>query len=113
MNAAALGEYDHGAGKGNDSMLMMTIGTGTGGTVVIQGDVYHGYSRSAGETGYMWVDGYHFRILPAQLLWLQIPDGAPLDHVFITSTFEQAKAVIEAGADILGFLQKFLCFFIS
>lgn len=31
----------------------------------------------------------------------------------ITSTFEQAKAVIEAGADILGFLQKFLCFFIS
>ncbi len=47
MNAAALGEYDHGARKGNDSMLMMTIGTGTGGTVVIQGDVYHGYSRSA------------------------------------------------------------------
>ena len=61
VNAAALGEYDHGAGKGNDSMLMMTIGTGTGGTVVTQGDVYHGYSRSAGETGYMWVDGYHFQ----------------------------------------------------
>lgn len=35
-------------------------------------------------------------------IYKDFPDGDPLDHVFITSTFEQAKAVIEAGADILG-----------
>lgn len=35
-------------------------------------------------------------------IYKDFPDGDPLDHVFITSTFEQAKAVIDAGADILG-----------
>lgn len=61
VNAAALGEYYHGAGKGTDSMLMMTIGTGIGAAVILKGDIYRGYSRSAGEIGYMWLDGYHFQ----------------------------------------------------
>lgn len=61
VNAAALGEYCHGAAKGTESMLMLTIGTGIGGAVVLGGDVYRGYSKSAGEIGYMWVDGHHFQ----------------------------------------------------
>ena len=35
-------------------------------------------------------------------IYKEYKQGDPLDQVFITSTFEQAKAVIEAGADILG-----------
>ncbi len=61
VNAAALGEYYYGSGRGCSSMLMLTVGTGIGGAVVLQGDIYRGYSNSAGEVGYMWLDGQHFQ----------------------------------------------------
>lgn len=61
VNAAALGEFYYGAGTGTDSMLMLTIGTGIGGAIVLQGEIYHGHSGSAGEIGYMWMDGRHFQ----------------------------------------------------
>lgn len=61
VNAAALGEFCYGAGTGADSMLMLTIGTGIGGAIVLQGEIYHGHSGSAGEIGYMWIDGEHFQ----------------------------------------------------
>lgn len=35
-------------------------------------------------------------------IYKDFPEGNPLDNVYITRTFEQAKSVIEAGADILG-----------
>ena len=61
VNAAALGEFCYGSGRGSDSMLMLTIGTGIGGSIVLQGEVYHGFSGSAGEIGYMWIDGRSFQ----------------------------------------------------
>lgn len=61
VNAAALGEFYYGAGCGSESMLMMTIGTGIGGAIVLQGEIYHGYSGSAGEVGYMWIDHRSFQ----------------------------------------------------
>lgn len=61
VNAAALGEFCYGAGRGCESMLMLTIGTGIGGSIVLLGEVYHGFSGSAGEVGYMWVDGQSFQ----------------------------------------------------
>ncbi len=51
-NTAALGEYFYGAGKGSNSMLMVTLGTGVGGGLIIQGKIYRGTNGMAGEFGH-------------------------------------------------------------
>lgn len=52
-NAAAMGEVWQGSAKGARSMVMVTIGTGVGGGVVIDGDVVEGVFGAAGEIGHM------------------------------------------------------------
>ena len=55
---AALGESAYGAGKGAESMLMVTLGTGVGGGVVLNGQILMGNSGVAGEIGHMTMDPY-------------------------------------------------------
>lgn len=55
---AALGEAAFGAGKGANSMLMVTLGTGVGGGVVLNGKILMGESGVAGEIGHMTIDPY-------------------------------------------------------
>jgi glucokinase len=55
-NAAALGEKWLGAGASVDAMCMLTLGTGVGGGVVLNGHVWHGMTGMAGEVGHMNVD---------------------------------------------------------
>ncbi|WP_405725465.1 ROK family glucokinase [Anaerotignum sp.] len=55
---AALGEAAYGAGKGAKSMLMLTLGTGVGGGVVLDGHILMGSSGVAGEIGHMTIDPY-------------------------------------------------------
>lgn len=55
---AALGEAVYGAGKGAESMLMVTLGTGVGGGVVLDGHILMGNSGVAGEIGHMTIDPY-------------------------------------------------------
>ena len=52
-SAAALGEYTFGAGKNNKNVIYITVGTGIGGGIIINGDLYLGSSGSAGEIGHM------------------------------------------------------------
>lgn len=54
-NAAALGECWQGAGDGVDSLLLVTLGTGVGGGLVLNGNVWTGAHGSAGEIGHMTV----------------------------------------------------------
>lgn len=54
-NVAALGEMWTGAGKGVSHLLCLTIGTGVGSGVIINGQIYHGANASAGEIGHMQV----------------------------------------------------------
>lgn len=52
-NAAAFGEYTAGAGRGVKRMFMMTLGTGVGGGLVIDGRLERGHFDSAGEVGHV------------------------------------------------------------
>ena len=55
-SAAALGEHRFGAGKGVNNLILLTIGTGIGGGIIIDGNLYQGSSGSAGEIGHMTID---------------------------------------------------------
>lgn len=53
-NAAAWGEYRCGAGRGvRDSMVMLTVGTGVGGGLVLDGRLLRGAGGMAGELGHI------------------------------------------------------------
>lgn len=54
-NAAAYGEFLAGAGAKYDSMVLLTLGTGVGGGVVLDGQLLRGQFESAGEVGHMIV----------------------------------------------------------
>ena len=60
-NASALAEYRFGGGRGYNAVLYMTMSTGIGGGIVLDGQIYHGTNDSAGEVGH-------------QIL---LPDGPP------------------------------------
>ncbi|HLH03416.1 MAG TPA: ROK family protein [Bryobacteraceae bacterium] len=54
-NVAALGEKWMGAGKDVKDLILLTLGTGIGGGIVIDGKVLHGFRGMAGEFGHMTV----------------------------------------------------------
>ncbi len=60
-NAAAWGEFVHGAGAGYADMVMVTLGTGLGGGIISNGQLFRGRFGMAGEIG-------HYRA---------VPDGVP------------------------------------
>ena len=51
-NAAALGEYVAGAGRGSKSLLAITLGTGVGAGAVLEGKLYTGFNYTAFEAGH-------------------------------------------------------------
>ncbi len=55
-NCATFGEWWMGAGKGSRILVGLTLGTGIGGGLVIDGEVYHGASDAAAEFGHMTID---------------------------------------------------------
>ena len=55
-NVAALGEYAFGAGKGAPFMLMVTLGTGVGGGLIMNGEMVRGAKGLAGEFGHCAIE---------------------------------------------------------
>lgn len=55
-NAAALGEWRYGAGRGAANMVFVTVSTGIGGGVIADGRLLHGYRGLAAEIGHMTID---------------------------------------------------------
>ena len=53
---AALAEHRFGAGRGYSNLIYMTISTGIGGGIIIDGDLYTGAGGFAGEIGHMSMD---------------------------------------------------------
>ncbi len=55
-NVAALAEAKMGAGRGCQNVVMITLGTGVGGGIVIDGKLYSGFNFVAGELGHMVIE---------------------------------------------------------
>jgi glucokinase len=55
-NCATFGEWWQGAGRGSRNMIGLTIGTGIGGGIILEGQLYHGASDVAGEIGHTTLD---------------------------------------------------------
>ncbi|HEY3280058.1 MAG TPA: ROK family protein [Gemmatimonadales bacterium] len=55
-NCAIFGEWWRGAARGVNHVVGLTIGTGIGGGIVLDGQIYHGASDIAGEIGHMTID---------------------------------------------------------
>lgn len=53
VHCAALGELNFGAGKGCENFICMTVGTGIGSGIVINGKLVRGASNAAGELGHI------------------------------------------------------------
>lgn len=51
-NAAAYGEFVAGAGKGTKNFIMITLGTGVGGGIIVDGKIYSGSNYAGGELGH-------------------------------------------------------------
>jgi glucokinase len=89
-NAAGLGEYIFGAGKGSTDMVYMTVSTGIGGGVMIDGKIMEGASGTAAELGHMTIDWHGERCPCGNIGCLEyIASG--------TSIARKANAAIHAG----------------
>ncbi len=55
-NGAALGEHRFGAGRGVSNLISITLGTGIGGGIIIDGILYAGTLGTAGEIGHMTIE---------------------------------------------------------
>ncbi len=84
-NAAALGEAFAGAGKGCESALCITLGTGVGGGVILEGKVLRGASHMAGEIGHI----------------VLYPEGAPCNcgHRGCLETVSSATGVVRLARE--------------
>ncbi|MDD4315757.1 MAG: ROK family protein [Clostridia bacterium] len=52
-NCAALGEYAFGSGKGSKDCIFITLGTGVGSGIILDGKIYSGKRGAGGEAGHM------------------------------------------------------------
>ncbi|MEK6570763.1 MAG: ROK family protein [Bacteroidota bacterium] len=52
-NAGALAEFFFGAGRGHKNIVFLTLGTGLGAGIILDGKIYHGTNDNAGEVGHI------------------------------------------------------------
>ena len=112
VNCAGLAESISGAAKGASPALCLTIGTGIGGCILIDGKVFHGYSNSACEVGYMYLpDGIFQDTAASKSLVEKVEKQKKLQPGELNGKiiFDKAMAgdteciyAIEEMADILG-----------
>jgi len=93
-NAACLGEYYFGAGKGVKDLVYVTVSTGIGGGIIIDGKILHGRRDSAGEVG-------HQTILPDGPLCNCGNRGCLEALASGTAIAKRAKEAIERGEDTI------------
>lgn len=93
-NAAAYAEFRFGAGKGVKSMIMVTLGTGIGGGIILNGKMFEGINYAAGEFG-------HFTIKYDGLLCNCGRRGCFERYASASALVEQTKAEMEKHPESL------------
>lgn len=94
VNCAGLAEHFAGASRGSRISVCLTIGTGIGGAILIDGKVFHGFSGSGCEVGYMHLPGGEFQDLGASSILVKKAaayknaDSAEINGKYV---FEQAR----------------------
>jgi len=88
--AAAWGEYVYGAGRGSRNIVCITVGTGIGGGLILDGKLFHGNAGYAGLLGFISVDRHGERC-PCGLL------GCLNDYACGTAIANSARYVIQQG----------------
>lgn len=123
VNCAGLAEYVSGAARGSSVSVMLTIGTGIGGSMVVNGEVFHGFSGSAVEIGYMNLPGGDFQDLgAASILTKKVAErkGEDIRGWNGRRIFEAAKKgdvvcvqAIDELADVLGMGIANICYVVN
>lgn len=97
-NVAAWGECIAGAGKGSRNMLMVTLGTGVGGGIVLNGELYRGANGMAGEIGHFVVQLDGDQCACGQRgCWERYASGTALNRIARSAGFEDSEAVVAAA----------------
>ena len=123
VNCAGLAEYKAGAAAGSKAAVMLTIGTGIGGCILLNGEVFHGFSNSACEVGYMHMDDSDFQTLgAASILTKKVAawKGEPAENWSGYRIFEEAKKgdkicnrAIDEMTDVLGIGIANICYVLN
>jgi glucokinase len=94
-DVAGLGEALHGAGKGLSPIFYITIGSGIGGGLIINGEIYRGCGRGAAEIGHLRL---HCDGAPEILEHVASGWGIAAEAGVRGGTFRMATEVAEAAA---------------
>ncbi|MFC7494758.1 MULTISPECIES: ROK family glucokinase [unclassified Nocardioides] len=92
-NAAAWGEFVYGAGHDADDLLLVTVGTGVGGGLVLDGEVYRGANGVGAEIG-------HMRVVPNGILCGCGKHGCFEKYASGSALVSEARALAASGAAI-------------
>lgn len=124
VNCAGLSEQYIGAAKGSKVTLCLTIGTGIGGCILVDGNVLNGYAYSGGEVGYMSIRNHMFQNIASTTALVR--DVAATKNIENTSLingkviFELAKEgdkdcimAIDHLCDVLGEGMANICYIIN
>jgi glucokinase len=98
-NAAGWGEYRYGAAKGHDHVLLVTVGTGIGGALIMDGELYRGAYGFAAEIG-------HFIVEPGgpecgcgnRGCWEQVASGQALERLALADVDSNPQGGIALAA---------------
>ncbi len=93
-NCATLGEWWIGAAKGGTNVIGLTIGTGIGGGLILDGKLYHGASDVAGEVGHATLDPTGRRCKCGNYGCLEAYASGP-------ATADRAREALAGGEDSL------------
>lgn len=92
VNAALLGELNFGEFHGINDAMMITVGTGIGAALFLNGQIYHGSSYSAGEIGYSFLGNMNVeRLVSTSALVQKVKNQIKEDNIDGYWVFEQAK----------------------
>ena len=123
VNCAGLAEACIGNGVDHNIVFCTTIGTGIGGSIIMNKEIFHGSSFSAGEVGYMQVMGEEFQMLgSSRVLVNKVSEmkNIPAKNLNGKKIFEMAKngdedclIAIDEMCEVIGYGLANICYLLN